>query len=72
MKKVLDIAHTEEQDDVLMRTDKFVSMSLVYLYRKATEEIQHPEMIERKCMEVEGVLLSKGRSLYCMNFSETG
>ena len=61
--------------DNLEPGDKFINMALLYLYRKATEEVKSfcsMTKINKIAVEVEGVLLSKGRILDSMNYKETG
>ena len=56
-------------------TDKFVNMALLYLYRKASDEIRHfysIDKVKQISVDVEGVLLSKGRLLDTMNYRDTG
>ena len=56
-------------------TDKFVNMSLLYLYRKAGNEVRHfctKEKVEKIAVDIDGVLLSKCRLLDTMNYKETG
>ena len=53
---------------------KYINMALLYLYRKATMEIKKfcgMTKIKKIAIEVEGVLLSKGRILDGMNYKET-
>ena len=55
--------------------DRFINMALLYLYRKATDEVKHfcnMNKINKIAVEKEGVLLSKGRILDGMNYRETG
>ena len=55
-------------------TDKFVTLSLLYPLRKATEELKRfhsPEALEMFGVEVDGVILSKGRLLQYIEFLET-
>ena len=55
--------------------DRFINMALLYLYRKCSAEVKHfcsVEKISKLAVEVEGVLLSKGRLLDGMNYVETG
>ena len=59
----------------IVPTDRFLNMALLYLYRKAAGEVKHfctRERIEKIAIEVEGVLLSKGRLLDGLNYSQTG
>ena len=56
-------------------TDRFINLALLYLYRKASEEVKHfctKEKVKQIAIDVEGVLLSKGRLLDTMNYKETG
>ena len=58
-----------------VNSDRFVNLALLYLYRKASEEVKHfckKEKLVKVSVEQEGVLLSKGRLLDQMNFQETG
>ena len=55
--------------------DRFINMALLYLYRKCSVEIKtfgNMKKIDKVAVEVEGVLLSKGRLLDSMNYIETG
>ena len=55
--------------------DGFINMALLYMYRKCSDEIKHfcnMDKIKKVAVEVEGVLLSKGRLLDSMNYRETG
>ena len=60
--------------EVLTNTDKYTNMALLYLYRKATEEVRQfnsRAVVERIGVEVDGVLLSSGRILDEMEFLQT-
>ena len=49
-------------------------MTLRYLFRKATEELKgfhSSEVLEKIGVEVDGVILSKGRIMKRMEFQET-
>ena len=56
------------------RTDRFVNLALLYLFRKATEELKafhSKKNLDKIAVEVEGIMLSKGRILHTMDFLET-
>ena len=66
----LQVDHTSKEP-----TDRFINMALLYLYRKASSEVKQfckKEFVNRISTETEGVLLSKGRLLDCMNYRDTG
>ena len=72
--QVFQATQVENGGAVLTSTDKFVKMALLYLYRKATEEVKafnSPAVIEKVGTEVDGVLLSSGRILNEMEFIQT-
>ena len=73
-KKSFSATQTQEQDDVLRKTDKFVNLTLLYLYRKATDEVKEfysAAVVQKIGIEVDGVLLSSGRIIDEMDFLET-
>ena len=54
-------------------TDKYTNMALLYLFRKATEEVKEfnsSAVIQKIGIEVNGVLLSSGRIFSEMEFME--
>ena len=56
-------------------TDKYTNMALLYLFRKATEEVKEfnsSAVIQKIGIEVDGVLLSSGRIISEMEFLESG
>ena len=62
-------------DGSMEPTDRFINMALLYLYRKAAVEVKHfcsKERVEKVSVEVEGVLLSKGRLWDGLNYTQTG
>ena len=59
---------------MLRKTDKFVNMTLLYLYRRATDEVKEcnsAAVVQKIGIEVDGVLLSSGRIIDEMDFLET-
>ena len=55
---------TEATEEVMTNTDKYVNLALLYLYRKAADEVKEfnsHTVVEKIGVEVDGVLLSKGR-----------
>ena len=64
----------EYSGDVMSHTEKFTNMALLYLYRKATEEVKEfnsQATIDKIGVEIEGVLLSTGRIIDEMEFIKT-
>ena len=58
-----------------MLTDDSLHLALLYLYRKGTSEVKKfvtKKVIDKIAVEVDGILLSKGRLLDGLNFKETG
>ena len=58
-----------------MLTDRFINLSLLYLYKKATNEVKKfnsKKSLEKISVEREGILLSKNRILDGMSFAEMG
>ena len=56
-------------------SDSSLHLALLYLYRKGTNEVKHftnKKKLEKISVEVDGILLSKGRLLDGLNFVETG
>ena len=56
-------------------TDKFLHQALVYLYRKAAQEVIHfntKSKVEKVAVLKDGILFSKGRIIDGMNFVQTG
>ena len=67
--RVADVSNLE------VECSRYVNLALLYLYRKAACEVKHfckKEIWTKLSFEYEGLLLSKGRLLDCMNFQETG
>ena len=65
-------AHNSQLVEVVC--DKYINIALLYLYRKASLEVKQfckNSLIDKITIEVEGVLLSKGRILDQMNFEST-
>ena len=59
----------------LILTDYDLHQALLYLYRKGSLEVKNfvsKKVISRIAYEVDGILLSRGRLLDGMNFTETG
>ena len=55
-------------------SDKYLNMALLYYFRQASKEVlsfNNKQVVERKTVMKEGVLLSRGRILDGMNFLET-
>ena len=66
--------HSEIDGNILV-TDKYLSIALMYLFRKATAEIQEfcsNKVIEKHMIMKDGILLSKNRLLDCLDFTYTG
>ena len=58
----------------MTNTDKYVNLALLYLYRKAADEVKefnNHTLIEKIGVEVDGVLLSKGRIISGMEFLQS-
>ena len=56
------------------QTDRYLKLALLYLYRKATDEVKNfngKDLIKKIGVEKDGILVSKGRLLDSMNFLET-
>jgi hypothetical protein len=65
------VAH---DDQATVNTDKYINMTLLYLFRKATEELKgfhSAEVLKKIGHKVDGVILSKGRIMQGMEFMET-
>ena len=65
----------EFNGEVTTNTDKYTNMALLYLCRKATEEVKEfnsSDVVEKIGVEVDGVLLNKGRIMNEMEFLVTG
>ena len=63
-----------DEDDQNRQTDRYINQSLLYLYRKGTEEVKafnKPKQIKKMGYEVEGVLLSNDRLTQGMDFLQT-
>ena len=61
-------------DTIVSKSDKFVNLALLYLFRKATEEVKEfnsSSAVQKIGVEVDGVLLSSGRILSEMDFQES-
>jgi hypothetical protein len=60
--------------DQFTTADKYINMALLYLYRKATVELKafhSAEALAKIGVEIDGVILSKGRIMQGMEFLET-
>ena len=74
-KDMFSSTQTQEGDGVMMLGDRFVNMSLLYLFRKATDEVKEfnsSAVVQKVAVEVDGVLLSAGRIINEMEFMQTG
>jgi hypothetical protein len=63
---------TDDQSTV--NTDKYINMAMMYLLRKATEELNgfhSAEVLKKIGHEVNGVILSRGQIMQGMEFMET-
>ena len=61
-------------DQATMITDKYINMAMLYLFRKATEELKgfhSNEVLKKIGHKVDGVLLSRGRIMQGIEFMET-
>ena len=68
-------SQTEKQADVVHLTDKYINLSLTYLYRKTALEVKKfnsKKLIEKISVEQDGILLSKSRILSGLSFAELG
>ena len=68
-------SQTEKQADVVHLTDKYINLSLTYLYRKAALEVKKfnsNKLIDKISVEQDGILLSKSRILSGLSFAELG
>jgi hypothetical protein len=57
-----------------VHTDKYINMAMLYLFRKASEELKgfpSAEVLKKIGHEVDSVILSRGRIMQCMEFMET-
>ena len=74
VKKFL-LSDTGETPARCLLSNESIHLALLYLYRKGTIETKHftnKKVLEKIAYETDGILLSKGRLLDGMNFSETG
>jgi hypothetical protein len=58
-------------DDQNRQTDRYINQSLLYLYRKGTQEFNKPKQIKKMGYVVEGVLLYNDRLTQGMDFVQT-
>ena len=71
--KKLVFANSQHQELIL--TDQDLHQALLYLYRKASLEVKNftnKKTISKTTIEVDGILLSKGRLIDGLNFKDTG
>ena len=62
------------EDRATVHTDNYLNMAMLYLFRKATEELKgfhSAEALKKIGHEVDGVILSRGRIMQGMEFMET-
>ena len=72
--KQLIFSNTGDGTQCLL-SNSSIHLALLYLYRKGSTEVLHftsKKLLNKIAYEVDGILLSKGRLLDGMNFSETG
>ena len=72
--KQLVLSSSDDQKQCLL-SNSTINLALLYLYRKGSIEVKHftnKKMLNKIAYEADGILLSKGRLLDGMNFSETG
>ena len=72
--KQLVLNSSDDQKQCLL-SNSTINLALLYLYRKGSIEVKHftnKKMLNKIAYEADGILLSKGRLLDGMNFSETG
>ena len=73
-RQVFAATQTVINDDVVIKTDKYTNMALLYLYRKATEEVKEfntSAVVQKIGVEIDGVLLSSGRIISEMEFMQS-
>ena len=61
-------------DHATVHTNKYLNMAMLYLFRKATEELKgfhSAEVLKKVGHKVDGVILSRGRIMQGMEFMET-
>ena len=70
----ISINQVVNDDQAIFATDNYINMTLLYLLRKATEELNgfpRAKVLKKIGVEVDGVILSKGRIMQGMEFLET-
>ena len=73
-RKIFATTQTVNNGSEVTETDKYTNMALLYLFRKATEEVKEfnsSSVIQKIGIEVDGVLLSSGRIISEMEFMES-
>ena len=73
-RQVFAATQTVINEDVVIKTDKYTNMALLYLYRKATEEVKEfntSAVVQKIGVEIDGVLLSSGRIISEMEFMQS-
>ena len=69
------LTQTNRNDAIPVASDKYISLALCYLFRKATLEVKkfnNKATLDKMAVETEGVLFSTGRFLQGMRFIEAG
>ena len=72
--KQLVLSNSDNHKQCLL-SDNSLHLALLYLYRKGSIEVKHftsKKVLNKIAYEADGILLSKGRLLDGLNFSETG
>ena len=70
----ISINQVVNDDQAIFATDNYINMTLLYLLRKATEELNgfpRAKVLKEIGVEFDGVILSKGRIMQGMEFRET-
>ena len=73
-KELFNQFHVEREFEPLV-TDKYVNMSMLYLFRKATLEVRQfnsTNMVKKHMVEQDGILLSKNRMVAGLDYIHTG
>ena len=73
-KKQFSLASSPDETSCLL-SNEFIHMAFIYLYRKETKVVKkftNKKFLDKIAYEVDGILLSKGRLLDGISFSETG
>ena len=67
------ITQVANDDQATVNMDKYMNMTMLYLFRKATEELKgfhSAEVVKKIGHKVDGVILSKGRIIQGMKFMQ--